>query len=210
LPQAPQFWGSEATDAQTEPHAVVPPGQVHAEDSHTWVDVHALLQAPQFCGSAVVSTHELPQATNGAVHAATHAPAWQSGAPPEQTVPHAPQFAGSLESSRHVPPHAVPPWGQAQAPAMHAAEVGHAVPQVPQFDGSLAVATHDVPHSVRPTAHADWHDPLAHTRPMVQACPHEPQFCGSLVESTHVPPQDACVAGQGVDGGTPHSPLMHV
>ncbi len=210
MPHAPQFCGSEATDAQRAPHAVVPPGQVHAEASHTWVDVHAWLQAPQFCGSAVGSTHALPQATNGAVHAATQAPAWQSGAPPEQTAPHAPQFAGSLESSRHVPSHAVPPWGHAHAPAMHVADAGHAVPQAPQFDGSLDVATHDVPHSVSPTAHADWHDPFAQARPMVQACPHEPQFCGSLVESTHMPPQDVCVAEQDVDGGTPHSPLMHV
>lgn len=75
LPHAPQFCGSDASDAHTEPQAVVPPGQVQAEPSHTWVDVHALLHAPQFCGSAVVSTHELPQVTNGAAHEATQTPA---------------------------------------------------------------------------------------------------------------------------------------
>lgn len=89
--------------------------------------------------------------------------------------------------------------------------MGHAFPQAPQFVLSLDVATHDVPHDVRPTAHADWQDPFAQTRPAPHACPHEPQFCGSLVESTQAPLHDVCEAAHGVDeGGTPHSPLMQV
>ena len=102
-----------------------------------------------------MSTHEAPQVTNGDVHAATHRPAWQSGVAPAQTVPHAPQFAGSVASSRHAPPHTIPPCGHAQAPAMHAADDGHVIPHPPQFDASLDVATHAEAHAVRPTAHAD-------------------------------------------------------
>jgi hypothetical protein len=46
-------------------------------------------------------------------------------APAEQTLPvahplaHAPQFAGSLPRSTHLPPHSVVPTGQTQPPAEH-------------------------------------------------------------------------------------------
>jgi hypothetical protein len=109
LPHAPQFCGSDASDAHVEPHAVVPPGHVQAEPSQTCVVVHAWAQAPQFCGSAVVSTQDVPHVVKGAPHEATHTPAWQSGVAPEQAVPHAPQLIGSVASSVHAPPQTVPP-----------------------------------------------------------------------------------------------------
>ncbi len=82
-------------------------------------------------------------------------PAWQSGVAPEQTVPHAPQFIGSLDISAHAPLQAVSPCWQPHDPAVHVEPVGHVVPHAPQFAPSFDVSMHAIPHCVSPTAHAD-------------------------------------------------------
>jgi hypothetical protein len=71
------------------------------------------------------------------------------------------------------------------------------------------VSTHAAPHCVSPTAHADWHAPFEQASPVAHACPHEPQLFASLDSSTHVPLHDTSDPLHDIDGGKPHSPLMH-
>jgi hypothetical protein len=168
LPHAPQFNGSDASNAHVVPQAVVPPGHPHADERHTCVAAHALSQPPQLRGSAVVSTHASPQAVNGGVHAATHLPAWQKGATREHALPQAPQFPGSVASSLHALTQTASPCGQVQVPAAHVAVDGQVSPHLPQFLGSLDSSTQAEPHVVSPTAHAGWQDPFEHASPAEQ------------------------------------------
>jgi hypothetical protein len=128
LPQAPQWSGSEPREAQDAPHAVVPPEHPQEADTQTCVAAHALSHPPQWSGSVVVSTHAPAHAAKGAVHAATHWPAWHSGVAPVHTVPQAPQWFGSEASSLQLEPHAVCPCGHAQVPAVQVPDAGHACP----------------------------------------------------------------------------------
>jgi hypothetical protein len=87
------------------------------DDSHTWLGAQAAPHAPQFSGSAVVSTQLwLHVVYGGLVQVATQAPAWQNGVPPLHAVPHEPQLLGSLATSVHWPLHSCDSSGQAHVP----------------------------------------------------------------------------------------------
>lgn len=68
-------------------------------------------------------------------------------APPGQTVPHAPQWLGSVDRSRHTPSHEVWPAGQTpQVPPQHRSPGAHATPQAPQWSTLEERLTHAPPH----------------------------------------------------------------
>jgi hypothetical protein len=67
--------------------------------------------------------------------------------PGPHTVPHAPQFIGSVARSEHVVAHAVRPPGQLHAPLVQAAVGGHFLVHWPQCNGSLARSKHPSSHT---------------------------------------------------------------
>jgi hypothetical protein len=95
---------------------------------HAWPGGHFSPQAPQFDGSALVSTHE-PQSVCAAGH-------WQLPAthvfPPVHATPHAPQLPSELPRSTQLVPQAEVPAGQAQTPSEQSFPLGHACPHPPQ------------------------------------------------------------------------------
>jgi hypothetical protein len=76
----------------------------HVPPEH--VPAHSVPQAPQFCGSVLLSTHTPPHSVRFAGQ--THAPDTQVCAP-EQTLPHVPQLALFTAVSTQVVPHSVSP-----------------------------------------------------------------------------------------------------
>ena len=95
---------------------------------------HLLPHTLQFELSVWGSTHDCPQAIWPATHWLTQAPREQNRLP-LQTFPHAPQLAGSLDTSAHCPLHSagcLPVW-HAQTPAAQACPAAHTLPQVPQL-----------------------------------------------------------------------------
>jgi hypothetical protein len=79
-------------------------------------------------------------------------------APPEQTLPQAPQLFESVDSLTQTPLHNVYPALQAtaqvpavqEAPAAFGSVVAHTLPQAPQLLGSDCSLTHAAPHAVKP------------------------------------------------------------
>jgi hypothetical protein len=114
-----------------------------------------------------------------------------------QTVPHAPQFAGSLSSARQLPEHAEYPESHCTAhlPALQIAPpcagTGQAWPQAPQFAALPLRSTHADEHAVVPVGQSVTHLPCEQTSELEQLTPHPPQLCGSLAGWTHAPPQGA-------------------
>jgi hypothetical protein len=88
----------------------------------------------------------VPQATSGGVQVVAHLPFVQTW-PSVQAFPHAPQLRASSPRSTHLPPQAVVPARQAQAPARQTESVPQTLPQAPQFESSESTATHAPPHS---------------------------------------------------------------
>jgi hypothetical protein len=210
VPQAPQFSGSDDSDAHALPHAVSPAGQAHCEPEQIWVAPQAWLQLAQFEGSAVRSTQLDEQAVYGGAQDAAHCPAWQKLWVEGHTVPHAPQLSGSLPSDTQEEPQVCSPWAHPQAPALHSAPAAQAAAHAPQLAESLDVSTQEAPHFTSPTAHAAWHMPPEHTRPASQTCPQEPQLLPSVSVLVHWLPQDVCPVGHVAEGGRPHEPCWHV
>jgi hypothetical protein len=107
-------------------------------------------------------------------------------APPEHTVPHAPQLLRSLSVSTHCPPQLAVPVGQAQTAATHVMGAGHATAQLPQLSGSLATSTQLEPHWSCPGGHPPAsHAPAAQTWPAAHTVPHVPQLAPSPCTLTH-------------------------
>ena len=145
----------------------------------------------------------------------THAPFWHASKA-EHVVPHAPQFAGSVESTPSQPF----PWflSQSSKPGKHcpiehcpAAHVDAAfakvqgAPHAPQFIVSTAVSdsqpvTGFLSQSVNPVLHEPTaHAPLSHTAvafARLQAPHSVPQPNAGSFASTHVPSQLFCPVGQ--------------
>jgi len=106
-----------------------------------------------------------------------------------QTLPHVPQFIGSLVSVLQTPPqrdsgagHGPPPIvAGMQAPAEHVSSGGQTLPQKPQLLGSICMLLHRPPHSspgggqLVIGAHVlPWQMPDGHV------IPHMPQLFGSV------------------------------
>jgi hypothetical protein len=138
--------------------------QAHVPPLQDWLPGQAFPHAPQWPGSLSGST-QLPlhgmnpasvvaeslkqqplHTVSWCPHAAAHVP-WLQIRPEPQTLPHAPQLAGSSESSRQTPEQNVSAGGQWQAPEMQICPAPQGRPHAPQLTGSLAV-------SVQPLAHA--------------------------------------------------------
>ena len=136
---------------------------------------------------------------------------WQQtefGAP--HTVPHPPQFFGSVVSSVQAPAqqedaYVTPP--SDPTPSLQA------FPHFPQFSGSSFRFVHPAPqhdwfcvHPGDPHAHVEpfVHTPPQHTEPDAQTCPHEPQLEELSWSFTHVPLQHVSPAAQAL----PHLPQL--
>jgi hypothetical protein len=74
---------------------------------------------------------------------AAQAPFEQTLVAPEHTVPHAPQFFGSLAVFTHALPQRVSPAGHVHLLSPHCSVAPHAVVQAPQCVASLVVSTQD-------------------------------------------------------------------
>jgi hypothetical protein len=88
--------------------------------------------------------------------------------PPVQTVPHVPQFEGSVVVSTHVPPHPVFPGAQ-HKPLLHVAPAVQTVPHAPQLLESELRSRHAPPQFVVPPPHVRPHTPPEHSSPVAQA-----------------------------------------
>ena len=118
------------------------------------------LVAPQYWLLVVGSTHPPPQSTRPEAHVVPHTPALHTVPPPHTApllpplAPHpevAPQCAGLLFGSMHVPAQLTCPVGHATThfPAAHVDPDAHSVPHAPQFRGSVETFTHSVPQVVQ-------------------------------------------------------------
>lgn len=114
----------------------------------------------------------------------------QNGVAPEQIVPHAPQFCGSVPKSTQRPLHSVVPAGHAHEPPLQVCPAGQLRPHAPQLFGSLVTSMHTPPQSVRPVGQR--HAPALHAWSMRQRVPHAPQLRTSLESDTHEFPQRTC------------------
>ena len=117
-------------------------------------------------------------------------------------TPHAPQLAGSLSVSRHVPLQFCCPGGQAttQLPSRHTWPAVQAVPHPPQLLASMRVSAHarlvPEPQRVSGAAHSRPHVPPEQTLPVGQRVPHMPQFSRSVAVETQRPEHAVCPGGQ--------------
>jgi hypothetical protein len=106
----------------------------------------------------------------------------------------APQFLGSLVTSRQPPAQATKPASHVKPQALPAqralawAGAGQAVVQLPQCAASLSSRTH-VPLQVDcPAGQVETHSPFEHASPSLHARSQEPQCATLLRMSTQAPP----------------------
>lgn len=136
----------------------------------------------------------------------------QVGVASGHTIPHPPQFIGSVVVLTSHPfagllsQFAKPALQEAivHVPAVQAGvpfATKQTEPQEPQLLGSVDVFTHVLPQSTWPAGQVQ--TPLTHDVPIGQACPHMPQLLGSVEVLTHVVPQRTS------PGGQVHMPLEH-
>jgi hypothetical protein len=208
---------SAATPLQSaKPAAQAPAGTTHAPATHAWVvtlgSAQAAPQAPQLVAAVWVSASQPSAATPlqspkpAAQRTMLHTPAVQpavvvlGGA---QTVPQAPQLAGSMEVLAHwlTPPS--PPQvtsGAAQvvphAPPEQTWPAAQVVPHDPQLALSVWRLAHPPPQTARPAPHEAAQTPAAHDWPAGQAVPHAPQLALSVWRLAQAAPQAAWPAGQ--------------
>jgi hypothetical protein len=119
IPQPPQFVGSVIVLVQTPAHTASPGSHAHVPARHVCALRQAAPHAPQFFSSAFVSMQAPPHGESPTPHVAAQVPALQSGVAPEQTVPHAPQFCGSLDRSTHLFAQSVVSAGHVHVPFEH-------------------------------------------------------------------------------------------
>lgn len=132
-------------------------------------------------------------------------PGLQAQAPAEQTwvrpqvFPQSPQLAGSVVTSRQVPPQVFAVLGQAHTPDTQA-RLPQSLPHPPQLLGSFVGSTQRPPQVIAPVVQA--HLPEMHALAAPQALPHAPQLVVSAERSLHPPLQFTRPAGQ-LDEQTP-------
>jgi hypothetical protein len=221
VPHAPQFALDVCKSAHVPAQSVVPGAQAHALFTHTRVPEQICPQNPQFLGSLVRSTHELPHCASPEPHAAEHIPALHTSER-RQRFPHDPQSVDAdwRFTQTELPPmpmHSVSAAGHMQAPPMQGAPIGHWLPQPPQLPLEVCVLTQVIPpmppgQSVRPVEQPMTQLPAVHIVPPGHRLPHPPQFRGSvcvLVQFTphmvspppqlHVPLAQFAPAGQVIE-----------
>jgi hypothetical protein len=105
------------------------------------------MHAPQFIASLATSVHTPAQICSSCGH--PHFPSAQV-ADEGHAIPHAPQFAASVDVSTHDVPHDTRPIAHAasHAPAEHASPASHTWPHEPQFFASFVKSTQALPHAV--------------------------------------------------------------
>ncbi len=161
-PHAPQFAvllvGSVSQPFEGSPSQFANP-VVHAPITHdpvehaapAWAKAHAFPHIPQLARLLRVSASQpfagLPsQSPAPAVHASAQRPATHDAValvPPGHTVPHPPQFMGSVAvETQRVPQTVVCPGGQAQCPAWQVEPPPQVIPHAPQFARSENTSTH--------------------------------------------------------------------
>ncbi|MEP7049030.1 MAG: hypothetical protein ABJB12_01705 [Pseudomonadota bacterium] len=112
---------------------------------------HAVPQAPQFCGSFLVSTQAFPQRMKGSVHWKLQLPAHTglAFAGALQLAPHLPQLEVSVPRFTQDPLQFVcVPQSVVHSPALHTEPVPHAVPHLPQSFESDCRSMQDAPQGV--------------------------------------------------------------
>jgi len=104
---------------------------------------------PQFDGSTLVSTQELPHRFVPPAHTTAHAPREQTS-PLGHLTPQAPQLDGSLVvSAQEIPHWSVPdPQLTEHVPFEQTRPDSHIAPHAPQLLGSLDVSVHCPEHDV--------------------------------------------------------------
>jgi hypothetical protein len=129
------------------------------------------------------------QFASGAGHWKAHFPPTHAR-PGSQTVPQAPQLAGSVMRSWQLPLHAISPFLQltAQVPALHQSPGSQALPHAPQLARSVDRSRHTPAHAVSDTAQDVTHVPPTQAVPLRHTVPHAPQFVGSVANVTHTAP----------------------
>ena len=133
-------------------------------------------------------------------HGLAHNPRRQTW-PGEHTVPHAPQFLGSIVVLVQRLPQFIVVGGHVSVPMhlppSHFSPGRQAIPQAPQFATSVIVRTQRAPHNVSPALHiAPLHVPPRHAWPAAQTFPHAPQSVASVWRFEQRPPQRSCPPGQ--------------
>ena len=124
-------------------------------------------------------------------------------APPEHTVPQAPQWLALVCVLTHAPPQLVSPPAQLQVPPEQNDPPKHPTLHAPQLRGSIWVFVHVPLHCTVPVLHTDWQVPSTQTCALVQLRPHAPQFTGSLARLVHPLVQGTCVPVH------PQTPITH-
>ncbi len=137
----------------------------------TLSESHCSQLKPQCRGSVWLFTQAFEQLTRPPLHAATQAPPWQLGVPPEQTFPAPPQLLGSEVRSRQLPPTSVSPGRHSHWPPLQYSRLLHWSPHEPQFFTSLLVSLQLPQHS----------SPAAHWTPQL------PQLSGSTLTCVSQP-----------------------
>ena len=169
VPHAPQCCGSDRGSAHAPPHAISGAVHVamHAPIEHIASAAHAWPHAPQLFESvngfaqdaapaSAVPASPPPHVSIPTGHTSAHTPIAHTS-PAGQTVPQAPQFAGSSCVFVQLPPHAVSrgPHDAVHMPDEQVCPGPHMVPQAPQFALSVRVLTHRLPHRTCPVGHVD-------------------------------------------------------
>ena len=174
------------------PQSTCPVGQTHAPPTQEVPEGQTLPQLPQLFLSVVGSVQIDPPPGNGHVvfgaKQPLHFPLVQVS-PTGHAAPHAPQFAGSLETSTHAVPHVTSPVLHAHTLAVHVCPVPHFVPHPPQLLLSLVVSVQvpgGAPQVVSPVGQV--HVLATQLPPVAHALPHAPQLAGSVVGSMHAVP----------------------
>jgi hypothetical protein len=124
------------------------------------------------------------------MHVVPHVP-FAHVSPIAQTLPHMPQFMGSVCVLTQLIPH----WTRLGAHelehllAEQTSFAAHFTPHAPQCRGLLLVETQASPHRVVPIGHSTVHIPNEHCAPSGHLLPHLPQFSRSRVVTVQVPLQ---------------------
>jgi hypothetical protein len=182
-----------------------------AQAGVAWASRHARPQPPQCAALDVVTTSQplaaapsqspKPAAQRTTAHSPPVQP-WVWVLASAQLVPHAPQFAGSIDvfaqKRASAGPQVVAGVAQVvpQTPPEHTRPAAQGVVQSPQWALSVWRLKQLSPHWVSPALHETAQAPLAQVLPGGQALPHAPQWALSVARSRQVPPQSRCVPAQ--------------
>lgn len=166
MPQPLQLSGLLVRSMHEPLQLVRPPEQpaAHLPLSQTCAASQLVLQSPQRAGSFETSTHvSEPQSAKPGEHSTPHTPSVQVATPPAgtgQACAQAPQFLRSVAVSRHVVPHGVKSFSQANEhsasrhTALACGGAPQVVPQERQLLASSLRTTQSPPHTVWPSPHA--------------------------------------------------------